>query len=108
MRRLQFILLSAAMSTSLSAHAGFELVCKGRQARSQHKVVWVDCANRKDFVEKLGAGWRTLRKESIGGSMENMCWEAYKQAKDMHPSISFDNISDSFLTRCNMGLAYVN
>ena len=27
--------------------------------------------------------------------------------KDMHPSISFDNISDSFLMRCNMGLAYV-
>jgi hypothetical protein len=103
---LRLWLLSALLFSS-QAFAGYELVCKGRQARSNHKPVLVDCANRKDFVEKLGMGWRTLRRESIGGSMENLCWEAYNQARDMHPSISFDNISDSFLMRCNMGLAYV-
>ena len=67
----------------------------------------MNCSDRKDFVETLGAAWRTLRKNSIGGTTEDLCWEAYKDAKDMHPSISFDNISDSFLMRCNMGLAYV-
>lgn len=107
MRTVSQLLLLSSLTFCLQAHAGYELVCKGRQARSNHKPVAVDCSNRKDFIEKLGMGWRTLRKESIGGSMENMCWEAYNQAKDMHPSISFDNISDSFLMRCNMGLAYV-
>ena len=107
MRHTHKLLLLFTLFLSMNVHAGYELICKGRQARSSHKPVAVDCANRKDFIEKLGMGWRTLRKESIGGSMENMCWEAYSQAKDMHPSISFENISDSFLVRCNMGLAYV-
>ena len=106
MRFTHKLLLLSTLVISMNAQAGYELVCKGRQARSNHKLVAVDCANRKDFIEKLGMGWRMLRKESIGGSMEKMCWEAYSQAKDMHPSISFDNISDSFLVRCNMGLAY--
>ena len=90
-----------------SAHAGLELVCKGGQQSSQHKTVYVDCENRKAFIDMLGAAWQELRKNSIGGSMEDMCWQAYNQAKDMHPSISFSNISGSFLVRCNMGLAYV-
>ena len=87
--------------------AGTELVCKGHQAQSNNKAVYVNCSDRKEFVETLGAAWRTLRKNSIGGTTEDLCWEAYKDARDMHPSISFDNISDSFLMRCNMGLAYV-
>ena len=91
-----------------NAHAGLELVCKGGQARSNNKIIYVDCQNRKEFIDKLGAAWKELRKNSIGGSMEDMCWKAYNQAKEMHPSISFSNISDSFLMRCNMGLAYVN
>ncbi len=59
-------------------------------------------------METLGAAWHELRNNSIGGHLEEMCWEAYNQAKDMHPSISFQDISDSFLIRCNMGLEYVN
>lgn len=89
------------------AQAGMQLVCKGRSVQSKHKVIQVDCSNRKEFVDTLGAAWRTLRKNSIGGSVENLCWEAYNQAREMHPSISFANISDGFLARCNMGLAYV-
>lgn len=92
---------------TLNANAGYELVCKGGQARTNHKIVSVDCDNRKAFIDMLGAAWQELRKNRIGGSMEDMCWKAYSQAKDMHPSISFSNISDSFLVRCNMGLAYV-
>lgn len=92
---------------SANSYAGTELVCKGHQPQSNNKPIYVNCSDRKDFVETLGAAWRTLRKNSIGGTTEDLCWEAYKDAKDMHPSISFDNISDSFLMRCNMGLAYV-
>ena len=93
---------------TLNAHAGIELVCKGAQPRSNGKAFYVDCKNRKEFVDTLGAAWRELRNNSIGGHLEEMCWEAYSQAKDIHPSISFQDISDSFIIRCNMGLEYVN
>jgi hypothetical protein len=96
-----------ALILNSNCYGGTELVCKGRQAQSNNKAVYVNCSDRKEFVETLGAAWRTLRKNSIGGTTEDLCWEAYKDARDMHPSISFDNISDSFLMRCNMGLAYV-
>lgn len=101
------ILLGAALLLPLKSFAGMELVCKGHQPQSNNKVVYVNCSDRKEFVETLGAAWRTLRKNSIGGTTEDLCWEAFKDAKDMHPSISFDNISESFLMRCNIGLAYV-
>jgi hypothetical protein len=91
-----------------AAFAGFELVCKGGRAQTSNQAIFVDCSNRKEFVDMLGSAWQTLRDNSIGGTMENLCWEAYSQAKDMHPSISFDNISDAFLARCNMGLEYAN
>jgi hypothetical protein len=95
------------LAQSVNSHAGFELVCKGNSAKSAHKVIAVDCSNRKDFIDKLSGAWQILRRNSIGGSIEDMCWQSFNQARDMHPSISFANISDSFLIRCNMGLAYV-
>jgi hypothetical protein len=104
----QKLLISSFLITiSMAANAGIELVCKGRSPQSSNKPIYLNCSDRKEFVETLGSAWRTLRKNSIGGTTEDLCWEAYKDAKDMHPSISFDNISDSFLIRCNMGLAYV-
>lgn len=108
MKYVKYIFALLSCTFMLNAHAGLELVCKGAQARSNSKVVYVNCKNRKEFVEMLGAAWRELRNNSIGGHLEDMCWESYKQAKDMHPSISFEDISDAFLIRCNMGLEYVN
>ncbi len=108
-KEMKYLILLSFISTLLvsNAYAGVELVCKGRQPTSNNKVAYVNCSERKAFVDALSNAWQTLRQNSIGGSMEDMCWQAYQQAKDMHPSISFDNISDSFLMRCNMGLAYV-
>jgi hypothetical protein len=99
---LFFFLLS-----SINTYAGIELICNGRQPNSTNKPIYINCNDRKEFVETLGSAWRTLRKNYIEGATENLCWEAYKDAKDMHPSISFVNISDSFLMRCNVGLAYI-
>lgn len=107
MRNIKILFISLNFFFFLNAHAGMELICKGGQAKSNHKVVLVDCENRKAFVDTLGAAWREIRSNSIGGNVEDMCWQAFNQAKDLHPSISFSNISDSFLMRCNMGLAYV-
>lgn len=89
------------------AFAGVELVCKGFQQQTNNRSIYVNCSDRKEFIEALGSAWHTLRKNYIGGTMEELCWNAYSDAKSMHPSISFDNISNGFLSRCNMGLAYV-
>lgn len=107
MKHINFILIFYIGIYSNLSFAGEELVCRGRQPQSNNRPVYVNCSDRKEFVETLGAAWRTLRKNYIGGTTEDLCWGAYNDAKDMHPSISFNNISDSFLMRCNMGLAYV-
>lgn len=107
MKKIKLTLVLALLSISTSSFAGMELVCKGRSPQSNHKAVYFNCNDRKEFVDTLGKAWRTIRQNSIGGTVEDMCWEAYKDAKEMHPSISFGNISDSFTMRCNMGLAYV-
>lgn len=107
MKHINFLLICTCLLIPNLSFAGMELVCKGQQPHTNNKVIYVNCSNRKEFIENLGAAWQTLRKNYIGGTTEDLCWEAYRDAKDMHPSISFDNISDSFLMRCNMGLAYI-
>lgn len=107
MKKIKWMLVVGLLSVATSAFAGTELVCKGRSPQSNHKPYYFNCNDRKEFVDTLGKAWRTIRQNSIGGTVEDMCWQAYNQAKDMHPSISFSNISDSFTARCNMGLAYV-
>lgn len=107
MKKMRWMLTFILMAIAAPSFAGMELVCKGRSPQSNHKAVYFNCNDRKEFVDTLGKAWRTIRQNSIGGSVENMCWDAYNQAKEMHPSISFSNISDSFTMRCNMGLAYV-
>ena len=94
--------------SSGAALAGFELVCKGGQARTTLQTVYVNCSNHTEFVDMLGSAWQTLRDNNVGGALEDLCWEAYSKAKDMHPSISFDGISDAFLAHCNKGLYYAN
>ena len=85
-----------------------ELVCKGQQQRdSSQRLISVDCNNRKEVIEFLESSWRLLRKERIGGQMEDMCWKPFQQAEAMHPSISFNGIAPTFFAQCNMALAYV-
>ncbi len=108
LQSLSLVALSATLAFSGTAFAGYELVCNGGQAQSSNQTVFVDCSNRKEFVDMLGSAWQTLRDNNIGGTMEDLCWQAYSDAKDLHPSISFENISDAFLARCNMGLEYAN
>lgn len=101
------LFISLILGATCNASAGVELICKGQGPRSAHRPVAVDCNDRRAFIDMLGGAWMTLRKNQIGGQLENLCWEAYKDAKGLHPSISFNGISDSFLARCNMGLAYI-
>lgn len=101
-----FVLLFLVASQA-SAFAGVELVCKGMSAQSNNKPKMVNCSDRQEVISALGSAWQTLRKQQIGGSTEDMCWEPYKRAKEMHPSISFDNIAPTFFMQCNMALQYI-
>ena len=86
---------------------GYELACDGYPPQnSPHKLISIDCSNREIFIGTLRDSWLSLRRQGIGGTLENLCWEAYNDAKDLHPSIGFLSVSGSFLMRCNMGLAY--
>jgi hypothetical protein len=101
-------LLLAAAPIVTATQSGYELVCSGYNPQSNHKTVEVDCKNRKAFIDTLRKAWRTLRQNNIGGTTENLCWEAYSQAKDLHPSIGMrPDLASTFLMRCNMGLRYV-
>ncbi len=100
-------LISFLLSLSFSANA-LELVCKGYQPRSgNQRPIYVDCSDRKAVIDTLGAAWSTLRKERIGGQTEDMCWRPYNRAKEMHPSIQFNNIAPTFFMECNMAMQYV-
>jgi len=94
------------LSTSICFGAT-NLVCSEQEVRYGKTSIEVDCSNRFAVIESLKQAWFTLRQNSIGGSLEDMCWDAYNDAKDLHPSISFEGIADSFFVRCNMGLEYI-
>jgi hypothetical protein len=103
----KLILLAVTLFSLTSAHS-IELVCEGASPRdSRQRAVIVNCSDRKAVIEILGAAWQTLRKEQIGGSTEDMCWQPYTRAKDLHPSISFNGIAQTFFAQCNMALRYV-
>ena len=98
------LLFSAFITNSAGA---VELVCKNNQPQNpSQRAVYVDCSDRKAVIDALGAAWSALRKQSIGGSTEDMCWNPYNRAKELHPSINFSGISQTFFMQCNMALQY--
>ena len=85
-----------------------ELLCNGEKPRLQNqKQIFVNCSNRKEVISILGWGWQKLRQQGIAGVTEDMCWKPYNRAKELHPSIPFDGIAQTFLIECNMALQYV-
>ena len=85
-----------------------ELLCNGEKPRLQNqKQIFVNCSNRKEVIDILGWGWQKLRLQGIAGVTEDMCWKPYNRAKELHPSIPFDGIAETFLMECNMALQYV-
>jgi len=104
---IKFLLGILLYFLTASCFAATELMCSGQQASYGTTSVEVDCSNRFAVVESLKQAWFTLRQNNIGGTLEDLCWDAFNDAKDLHPSISFEGITDSFFMRCNMGLEYV-
>ena len=85
-----------------------ELLCNGEKPRLQNqKQIFVNCSNRKEVIDILGWSWQKLRQQGIAGVTEDMCWKPYNRAKELHPSIPFDGIAQTFLKECNMALQYV-
>ena len=102
------ILLFGHLLWASESYAGLELVCEGYRQQTNHKPVRVDCSNRKSVVDMLGAAWQELRGNGIGGSLEDMCWDSYQDARKLHPAIGMrPDIATTFFARCNMGLGYL-
>ena len=110
MKIFQYFVLGLLLyaNSSVNSQAAVELVCTGQSAEAGKKAFAVDCSDRNAVINAIQSAWMAIRKNNIGGSLENMCFDALTSAKDLHPSISFVGISDSFFMRCNMGLEYVN
>jgi hypothetical protein len=105
---IRALAVAACLSSfPFKSFAGYELVCTGAQARSNQKVIYINCENRIEFITAIGTAWRDIRNNQIGGQIADVCRDAYMDAKELHPSISFRDISDAFTSRCNMGLAYI-
>ena len=85
-----------------------ELLCNGEKPRLQNqKQIFVNCSNRKEVIDILGWGWQKLREQGIAGVTEDKYQKPYNRAKELHPSITFDGIAQTFLMECNMALQYV-
>jgi hypothetical protein len=95
-----FLIIFSSNSTSL------ELACNNKPNNTPNKIL-VDCNNRYEVIRSLHESWLLLRKNYIGGQLEDICFEAYMDAKDIHPSIDMSSIVDVFFQRCNMGLEYL-
>ncbi len=105
MKKFFLIVMTIFLSKNVNS---LELLCSGEQPRLQNqKQIFVNCANRKEVVDILGWGWQKLRQQGIAGVTEDMCYKPYIRAKELHPSISFDGVAQTFLMECNMGLQYL-
>ena len=84
-----------------------ELLCGEKPKLQNQKQIFVNCSNRKEVIDILGWSWQKLRQQGIAGVTEDMCYKPFKRAKELHPSIPFDGIAQTFLMECNMALQYI-
>lgn len=89
-----------------------ELVCKGDQQRFEgQRPIYVDCSNKQQVIDMLGAGWRELQKKGVAAPVADVCWNAYSRAQEVarnyHPSVSFEAPARSFLIQCNTSLQQI-
>ena len=106
-----FLILFFSISVTGNAYA-LELVCKGDQQRFEgQRPIYVDCSNKKQVIDMLGAGWRELQKKGAASHLADICWNAYSRAqetaRDYHPSVSFEAPARAFLNQCNTALQHI-
>ena len=105
MKNFFLILMIIFLSKNVNS---LELLCSGEKPRLQNqKQIFVNCSNRKEVIDILGWSWQKLRQQGIAGVTEDMCYKPFKRAKELHPSIPFDGIAQTFLMECNMALQYI-
>ena len=105
MKNFFLILMIIFLSKNVNS---LELLCNGEKPRLQNqKQIFVNCSNRKEVIDILGWSWQKLRQQGIAGVTEDMCYKPFKRAKELHPSIPFDGIAQTFLMECNMALQYI-
>lgn len=91
---------------ALNAEAGYELVCRGQQPTSNHRVIYVNCENRQEVEEALGASWQELINKKIAVILQNSCKSSYFEARAMSNLNSV--MAKALFMNCNNGLKFIN
>ena len=104
MKNFFLILMIIFLSKNVNS---LELLCGEKPKLQNQKQIFVNCSNRKEVIDILGWSWQKLRQQGIAGVTEDMCYKPFKRAKELHPSIPFDGIAQTFLMECNMALQYI-
>ena len=93
------MVLTLLISTNIHA---FVLVCQGVQNTDpSQRAVYVDCNNKEDIVNTLGAAWQLLRKNGADRWAEDMCWKPYNSAQKLHPMQVNLTFGTALLYQCN-------
>ena len=91
---------------ALNAEAGYELVCRGQQPTPNLNVLYVNCENRQEVEEALGASWQELINKKSAVIFQNSCKSSYFEAKAMSNLNSV--MAKALFMNCNNALKLIN
>ena len=95
-------LMVITLLISTNIHA-FVLVCQGGQSIDpSQRAVYVDCNNKEDIVNTLGAAWQFLRKNGADRWAEDMCWKSYSSAQKLYPMQVHPDFGTKLFNQCNI------
>lgn len=104
MKNLIFFVLTLSVTNAFAV----QLVCKGQQSHMQNqRIIFVDCTSRVEVIDILEAAWGELRKQRIGGTMEDLCWKPYQKAIETPPFIPPQQIATNAFMSCNIALQHI-
>lgn len=95
------------LGVSVSASAGYELICKGTSAGGGNTPVIVDCADRRQVVQALHDAWRAAHDQHVGGGKDELCGGAYRQARDLPPATDIRPLAAGYFAQCNSAISFI-
>ena len=104
MKKLILLIGTLFIVNNVSA---LELVCRGAKNKSQNqRIHWVDCMNRQEVIDTLGASWMLIKDARLGEYNEGYCLTQFQIAKKIHPNLTMSDVNNAFYM-CNIGLEKV-
>ena len=104
MKNLILLIGTLFMVSNASA---LELVCRGAKNKAPNqRVHLVDCANRQEVIDTLGASWMLIKDARLGETSERYCLQQFQILKKIHPNVTMTDVNNAFYM-CNIGLERV-